>query len=203
MNVERVTVDDEIFEAKFGGEWRLNRGPLEAVSFGVSYSDRSKEQETFNNFSPTQGGDVFCAYCGYNVAADPAILSPFSFDGFLSGVSGSNQVPNQILEFSLANAFRTLNSDANINNPARQPGLTPAEFAANAADLTARRDAAGGSVFGFYTPDVNPGAGFGVDETVTSLFVNTQWSGDFGGDLPWSANIGFRDRTYGNGFEWR
>ena len=191
VNVERVTVDDEITEAKFDGEWNLDAGPLNTVSFGAAYIDRSKEQDTFNNFSPTQGGSVFCAYCGYNVAADPAILSPFSFSGFLNGVSGANQLPGQILDFSLEDAFRVLNSDANINNPARAPGLSAADFAANAADLRARRDAAGG-LFGFYTPDLNPAASFAVDEEITSFFVNTEWSGDFNGNLPWQANVGFR-----------
>lgn len=191
VNVERITVDDEIMEAKFDGEWNLEAGPLNRVSFGASYIDRTKEQETFNNFSPTQGGSVFCAYCGYNVAADPSILSPFSFGGFLSGVSGASQLPGQILAFSLEDAFRVLNSDANINNPARAPGLDAAAFAADAADLQARRDSAGG-IFGFYTPELNPGASFEVDEEITSFFVNTDWSGDFDGALPWAASIGFR-----------
>jgi len=191
VNVAREEVDDEIFEAKVGGAWHIENGPLQTLSFGAAYSDRTKQLEAFDNFSPTQGGSVFCAYCGYNVAADPSILSPFSFGGFLSGVAGADTVPDQILEFSFEDAFAVLNSDANINNPARVPGATPAEFAANAADLIARRDAAGGSVFGFYDPDVNPGAGFGVDEEVVSFFINTQWGGELGG-LPWSANAGFR-----------
>ena len=191
VNVERVKVDDEINEARLEGEWRLDQGALETVSFGFSHSDRTKSRDTFNNFSPSQGGNIFCAYCGYNVAADPTILSPFSFDGFLSGVSGANAVPDRILQFSLANAFRILNSDANINNPARQPGLSPADFAANAADLIARRDAAGNSVYGFYTPALNPGASFEVDEEVTSFWVNTEWSGELAG-MPWSANVGVR-----------
>ena len=191
VNVERIKVDDEITEARLEGEWRLEAGPLNTVSFGYAYSDRTKSQDTFNNFSPTQGGNVFCAYCGYNVAADPSILTPFSFSGFLDDASGSSTVPGQILQFSLADAFRVLNSDANINNPARQPGLTPAEFAANAADLIARRDAAGGSIFGFYDPAINPGASFEVDEEVSSFWINTEWSGDLG-DMPWAATFGLR-----------
>lgn len=192
VNINRTEVDDEIVEAKLGGDWHVESGPLKTVSFGASYSDRTKGQTVFDNFSPTQGGNVFCAYCGYNVAADPSILSPFSFGGFLSGVAGADSVPNQTLDFSLDDAFGILNSDANINNPARAPGQSPAEFAANAADLIARRDAAGGNVFGFYTPDLNPGAGFVVDEEVVAFFINTEWSGELGGSLPWAANFGFR-----------
>ena len=193
VNVNRTMVDDEINEARFDLDWDLDAGPLTTVAFGMNYTDRTKGEMVFDNFSPTQGGDVFCAYCGYNVAPqNPGILSPYSFGGFLSGVPGSSAVPSQILDFSFADAFAELNNTANIQNPARQPGLTPAEFAANAADLIARRDAASNSTLGFYTPDFNPGASFEVDEQVMSFYINSSWEGDFGGDLPWSANIGFR-----------
>ena len=192
VNINRTEVDDEIFEARLEGEWLTDSGPLRAVGFGLSFSDRSKGQTVFDNFSPSQGGDIFCAYCGYNVAADPGILSPFSFSGFLSGVNGAETVPDQILDFSLEDAFRILNLDANINNRARQAGLSDADFAANAADLIARRNAAGDSVFGFYEPAINPGAGFGVDEEVFSLFLNTEWEGEFGNGMTWSANLGLR-----------
>lgn len=192
VNVNRVKVEDDVLEFRASGKWNVDRGPLEAIGFGGSYTDREKTQDQFDNFSPTQGGDVFCAYCGYNVALqNPGILSPFSFGGFLSDASGSESVPGEILGFSFADAFAELNDTANITDPARN-GLTGAARAANDADLIARRDAAGNSIFGFYTPEFNPGASFGVQEEITSFFVNTEWAGDFGGDLPWSANVGFR-----------
>ena len=191
VNVDRQNLEDEVSEAKLEAEWRFEDRALKAIKGGFAYSDRTKELQVFNNFSPTQGGNIFCAYCGYNVAADPTILTPFSFSGFLSGVSGANQVPDQILQFSLADAFRILNLDDNINNPARSPGADPADFAADAADLIARRNAAGGSVFGFYEPELNPGAGFEVDEEVMSFWINTEWGGEIGG-MPWTANIGVR-----------
>lgn len=80
-----------------------------------------------------------------------------------------------------------LNDTANINNPLRL-GSSPESN----ADLIARRDANADSVFGFYEPDFNPGASFEVDETVYAAYFNSQWGGDFGGALPWSANAGFR-----------
>ena len=192
VNVARDEVEDDIFEASLGVDWDVNRGPLAVVSVGGLYTDRSKEQQVFDNFSPTQGGDIFCAYCGYNVAPpDTSFLTEFSFEGFLSGVPGAETVAPQILAFTFEDAFRVLNDTVNITNPARQPGLSPEEFAANAADLIARRDAAGDSIFGFYTPDLNPGASFAVDEQIFAVYLNTEWEGDFG-DLPWSANVGFR-----------
>ena len=185
-------VEDDVLEFQANGKWDINRGPLSAITFGASYTDREKTRDNFTNFSPTQGGDIFCAYCGYNVALqNPGILSPFAFDGFLDDASGSGQVPSQILGFSIADAFAELNDTANITDPNRN-GLTGAARAANDADLIARRDAAGNSIFGFYTPEFNPGGSFGVEEQITSFYANTEWEGDFGGDLPWSANFGFR-----------
>ena len=192
VNVDRNVVEDDVLEFQGHGKWEIDRGPLAAIGFGASYTDREKTRDNFTNFSPTQGGDIFCAYCGYNVALqNPGILSPFSFDGFLSGVAGSGQVPSQILGFSIADAFAELNDTANITDPNRN-GLTGADRAANDADLIARRDAAGNSVFGFYTPEFNPGGSFGVEEEITSFYANSEWEGDFGGDLPWAANFGFR-----------
>lgn len=192
VNVNRTEIDDEVFEISLRGDWEVDRGILQTVSFGGLYTDRTKQRRVFDNFSPTQGGDIFCAYCGYNVALqNPGILTPFSFDGFLSGVSGANAVPGQILGFSFEDAFAELNDTANITDPNRN-GLTGAARAANDADLIARRDAPGADpVLGFYTPELNPGAGFEVEEQVTAFYLNTAWEDD-SGDLPWSANIGFR-----------
>lgn len=192
VNVERNMVEDDVLEFKADGDWSIDRGPLASIAFGASYTDREKTRDNFTNFAPSQGGDIFCAYCGYNVALqNPGILTPFSFDGFLSDASGSGSVPSQILGFSIADAFAELNDTANITDPNRN-GLTGAERAANDADLIARRDAAGNSVYGFYTPAFNPGGSFGVEEQITAFYANTEWEGDFGGELPWAANFGFR-----------
>ena len=204
VNVERNKVEDDILEFKADGRWSVDRGPLSAIAFGASFTDREKTRDNFTNFSPSQGGDIFCAYCGYNVALEnPGILSPFSFSGFLDDASGSGAVPGQILGFSIADAFAELNDTANITDPARN-GLTGADRAANDADLIARRDAAGNSVFGFYTPAFNPGGSFGVEEQITSFYANTEWEGDFDGALPWSANFGVRlaqTETISSGFD--
>jgi len=193
VNVARQQVEDDVFEAKIDGKWDVDKGHLRSIQAGLQYTDREKTRDDFTNFSPTQGGDVFCAYCGYNVDADDSILSPFSFGGFLDGVSGANSVPGAILGFTFEDAFRILNDTANIQDPNRN-GLTGAARAANDADLIARRDAAGGSIFGFYTPEFNPGGSFGVEEQITSLFISSDWEGEIG-SMPYSANLGVRYDT--------
>lgn len=185
VNVARTEIDDQIDEIKVGGDWAVERGSLVNLSFGAAISDRTKERQQFDNFSPTQGGGIFCAYCGYTVDFDDSILSPISLNGFLSGVSGSDRIPVNFLNSTFEQAFAQLNSDAAINDPARTGSLS-------AAELTARRNAAGDSIFGFYDPAINPAGGFIVDEEVSSFFVNSEWEGELGGGVPWSANLGFR-----------
>ena len=187
VNVTRQEVEDEVFQARFDGTWALDRGPLRDITVGALFSDREKVQDQFDNFSPTQGAGIFCAFCGYTVPFDTSILSEFSFDGFLNGVPGAETVPPAILTASFVDAFRVLNDPANIADPNRTGRSTISD-----ADLLARQAAAGDSIFGFYEPDFNPAASFAVDETVYAAYFSTAWGGDFGGSLPWSANAGFR-----------
>lgn len=187
VNVQRDAVEDDILEFKGDIDWSVDRGPLKTVSSGFSYTDREKTRDQFDNFSATQGFGIFCAYCGYTVPLpDPSVLQPFQFDGFLDGVSGSNQIPSSILSFSFSDLFAQLNSDAAIT-AANRAG----RGAISDADLIARRNAAGNSTFGFYEPDLNTAASFGVQEEITALYFNTDWEGEIGG-LPWGANVGFR-----------
>ena len=187
VNVTRQEVEDEVFQARFDGTWALDRGPLRDITVGALFSDREKSQDQFDNFSPTQGAGIFCAYCGYTVPFDTSILSEFSFDGFLDGVPGAETVPPATLTATFADAFRVLNDPANIANADRTGRSTLSD-----ADLLARQAAAGDSIFGFYEPDFNPAASFAVEETVYAAYFSTEWGGDFGGSLPWSANAGFR-----------
>jgi len=186
VNVARTEVEDDINEFKIGGDWNFDEGSLSKVSFGAALTDRTKEQRTFDNFSATQGAGIFCAFCGYTVDFDDGILSPINLDGFLSGVSGADQIPLNFLGSTFEQAFAQLNADVNLDNPARTGSLS-------ADELRVRRDAAAanGSIFGFFEPDLNTGASFAVDEKVSSFFVNSVWGGEFG-STPWTANLGFR-----------
>ncbi len=185
VNVNRQAVDDEVNEVKFNGNWDIDRGSLKRVSWGSALSDRTKSRDQFDNFSATQGAGIFCAFCGYTVDFDDNILSQANLNGFLSGVSGADRVPTNFLTASFEDAFAQLNADVNLDDPNRTGSLS-------ADELRARRDAAGGSIFGFYEPDLNTAASFAVDEEVSSFFLNTEWEGEFGGGTPWSANVGFR-----------
>ncbi len=191
VNVARTRVEDEVKEFRLNGELDVFAGPLETISAGVLYTDRTKTRDLFDNFSdpdgagPLSASDIFCAYCGYTVPFDTSILSEFGLDNFLSGVNGSDTIPSTILTASFADAFRELNNVANLRNPSRTGGNTDA--------LVAYSTSAGiDPTFGIYTPTFNSTGSFEVDEEIFSAFVNTSWAGEFGGNIPWSANLGVR-----------
>jgi len=149
-------------------------------------SDRTKSRDLFDNFSPTQGGGIFCAYCGYATDFDDSILREVNLDGFLGGVDGRDGIPLNFLTASFEDAFAQLNSDAAISDPNRS-----GRGALSDAELRARRDATD-SFLGFYDPEFNPAGSFSVDETVTSAFFNASWLDKTLGSIPFSANVGFR-----------
>ncbi|MEM7664907.1 MAG: TonB-dependent receptor [Pseudomonadota bacterium] len=190
VNVARTQVEDEVYELRLDGEWEVDAGPLSAITFGGLYTDREKTQNLFDNFADPGFGSltaaqIFCAYCGYTVPFDGSILSEFSFDNFLSGVQGADSVPAAILTSSFAQAFAELNNPANIQNPDRTGG--------NTEELLAYLNSGGlDPVLRIYTPSFNPGGSFSVEEQIYAVHFNTEWGGDLGGDLSWSANVGFR-----------
>ena len=185
VNINRTVIEDDVFEAKGHVDWAANNDLNTVISFGASYSDRTKSRDLFDNFSPTQGGGIFCAYCGYATDFDDSILRPVNFSGFLSDASGSDSIPLQFLTASFEDAFGQLNSDAAISDPNRS-----GRGALSDAELRARRDASN-SIYGFYDPEFNPAGSFAVDEKVTAVFFNSSWESQFG-DIPYAANIGFR-----------
>lgn len=189
VNVNRTVIDDEIFEAKGHLDWAANNDMNTIITVGASYSDRTKSRDLFDNFSPTQGGGVFCAYCGYATDFDDSILSPLNLGSFLGSASGSDRVPTQFLTATFEDAFAQLNSDAAISDPNRS-----GRGALSDDELRRRRDASN-SFLGFYDPEFNPAGSFAVDETVTSVFFNSSWEANWG-NMPIAANFGFRiDQT--------
>jgi len=116
--------------------------------------DRTKSRDLFDNFSPTQGGGIFCAYCGYATDFDDSILREVNLDGFLGGVDGRDGIPLNFLTASFEDAFAQLNSDAAISDPNRS-----GRGALSDAELRARRDATD-SFLGFYDPEFNPAGSF-------------------------------------------
>ena len=185
VNVNRTVIDDNILELKGNVDWAANNAMNLVVSAGASLSERTKKRDVFDNFSPTQGGGIFCAYCGYATDFNDSILTQVNLDGFLSGVAGADRIPLNFLTASFEDAFAELNSDAAISDPNRS-----GRGAISDAELRARRDATD-SFLGFYDPDFNPAGSFAVDERVTAGFINAAFEGAFGA-MPFSANIGAR-----------
>ena len=134
VNVARTVIDDEVFEAKGKLDWESKSGD-EIITLGAAYSDRTKSRDLFDNFSPTQGGGIFCAYCGYATDFDDSILREVNLDGFLGGVDGRDGIPLNFLTASFEDAFAQLNSDAAISDPNRS-----GRGALSDAELRARRD---------------------------------------------------------------
>lgn len=174
----RRFLDDDIFEARLEGDWAVDKGPLQEISVGALFSERDKV--FVNQRTPAS---VRCAFCGYNLAIDPSIVTPITFDNFLNAASGAptpvgfTYDPFAVLDF--------LGQASTLSNRQRQPGLSDAEFAASTAALLAR----GPDPF---RADTEPGSSFDVTEQVSSAFINTVFGGDFGGELPWTLNVGAR-----------
>jgi len=145
VNVNRTAIEDDIFEAKAKLDWESLTGE-EIVTVGAAHSNRTKSRDLFDNFSPTQGGGIFCAYCGYATDFDDSILRQVNLDGFLGGVDGRDGIPLNFLTASFEDAFAQLNSDAAISDPNRS-----GRGALSDAELRARRDATD-SFLGFYDP---------------------------------------------------
>ena len=185
VNVNRTVIEDDVFEAKAKLDWASVSGE-EVITVGASHTNRTKTRDLFDNFSPTQGGGIFCAYCGYATDFDDSILREVNLGGFLGGVDGRDGIPLNFLTASFEDAFAQLNSNAAIADPNRS-----GRGALSDAELIRRRDATD-SFLGFYDPEFNPAGSFSVDETVTSVFFNASWLDKQLGSTPFSANIGFR-----------
>ena len=192
VNVNRTRVEDEVQEYRLDAELDVyNGGALKKLTAGMIHTDRNKSRDLFDNFAdpdgagPLSASDIFCAYCGYTVPFDTSILSEFQFNDFLTGVNGAETIPSTILTASFADAFAELNNAANLNDPNRTGGNTAALLAyLNSAGIDPR--------FGIYTPSFNSSGSFEVDEQIFSVYFNSTWGGEFGGNVPWTANIGLR-----------
>jgi iron complex outermembrane recepter protein len=180
-------VEDDIDEVRLEGTWKTDVSILKSLNAGGYYLNRRKVNKIANT-----GSEAFCAYCGYNLPVNPALISPFKLDNFLKGVNGSNQVPSNFFTFDPFAVLAFLSNPVNINNPLRQPSLSPADFAADSARLLALPG-------GVYTPRARPGESLDVEEDVQAAFFNATLGGE-----RWSGNIGLRvirTKTTSRGFQ--
>ncbi|MBW6533275.1 TonB-dependent receptor [Sphingomonas sp. RRHST34] len=182
--VENNRVSDRSSEFHLDTDYKIQDSILKSVRIGVAYSDRTKERRFFNN---SDGG---CAYCGYDIPMDTSLLSSYKLDNFLSGVSGSQNVPQQFFTYD-PNAVIAFLSDPTNLARARQ-GRTSAEQAAEAARLLALPG-------GPYGTRENVGSRLNVNERLLAAYVAMSFGGQ-----NWSANAGVRvvrTQTVSRGFD--
>lgn len=170
--VDNNRVRDKGSEFHLDTEYKIQDSILQSVMIGFAYSDRTKLRRFFNN----QDGN--CSYCGYDIPMDPSLLQPYELDGFLSGVSGSENVPRQFFTYDPDEIIAFLSNPANLARP--RQGRTAAEQAAEAARLLALPG-------GPYGTRENLGSLSDVRERLQAAYITMR----FGGDR-WTGNVGVR-----------
>lgn len=182
--VDNNRVRDKGSEFHVDTEFKVHDSILQAVRVGLAYSDRTKIRRFFNN----QDGN--CSYCGYDIPMDPSLLQPYALDGFLSGVSGSENVPRQFFTYDPDAVIAFLSNPANLARP--RQGRTAAEQAAEATRLL-------GLAGGPYGTRENLGSRLDVRERLQAAYITMQ----FGGSR-WTGNVGVRlvrTRTRSRGYD--
>ncbi len=181
------SVRDTTDEFRLDLNWKSDGGFLRSLSGGGYYLNRNKINTVANT-----GSEAFCAYCGYNVPVNPALITPYTLNGFLNGVAGADTVPQNFFTFDPYAVLAYASLASTLNTPGRQPSLTPAQQAADTARLLALPG-------GVYTPRARPDQGLNVTEKVIAGYVTA----GFGGQ-GWSGNVGVRivnTRTVSSGFD--
>ncbi len=194
-SVNENIIDDNITQFHLKGNYEIGLWDLKSIGFGVQYSDRTKTNASYDdNNGPF--GSVYCTYCGYNVPAGAAPVTPYSLSGYLTGQSGAQNAPSNFFTFDPV-AVMKYESQASVLALAPSMGATQvngvwtanATSIANAAKLLAAT--ASNGKYGIYTPAYDAGASSRVGEKVISGYLNSTWKGEVG-TLPWLLNAGLR-----------
>ncbi len=176
-------VEDKTNEFQLNLNWKSDDGFLKSIAAGGYYLDRNKINTVANT-----GSEAFCAYCGYNIAVDPALLSLYTLSNFLKGVPGADSVPRNFFTFD---PYAVL-AYASLPSTLALPGRTGGNQAADTARLLALQG-------GVYTPRNRPEQGLDVTEKVTAGYLTS----GFGGER-WGVNVGVRvvnTKTISAGFQ--
>ena len=156
-------IKDEINGAAFDGRWAFERGWLDSVQFGVTYTDRKKSRDLVNN-SLTGGADYYSGNYAINVGdlGGGVISNSFNLPNFMSEVDA--EFPRTFLAFDIASY----------------------QAALAAYDGTARP---GGGVYDYSeaAPTWNPLQSYRVSEESWAGFVQANLEGE-----RWSGNVGVR-----------
>jgi iron complex outermembrane receptor protein len=156
-------IDDEITGASFKGRWATERGWLNNVQFGVTYTDRTKSRDLGNN-ALTGGADYYSGNYAINVGdlGGKVISDSFNLPNFMSKVD--SEFPRTFLAFDVASYQKALEA---YNGTAR-PGGGVYDYSAAA-------------------PVWNPLQSYRVGEESWAGFVQANLEGK-----RWSGNVGLR-----------
>jgi len=156
-------IDDEITGTSFTGRWATQRGWLDNVQFGVTYTDRTKSRDLVNN-ALTGGADYYSGNYAINVGAlgGNVVSNSFSLPNFMSEVDAD--FPRTFLAFDIGNYQQAL---AAYNGQPRP----------------------GGGVYDYdaAAPTWNPLQSYRVAEKTWAGFVQANLEGE-----RWSGNVGLR-----------
>ena len=194
-SVNENIIDDNITQFHLKGMYDLGWGDLKSIGFGAQYSNRRKTNAAYDDNSGPFGS-VYCTYCGYNVPAGSAPVTPYALTNYLSGQSGAQNAPSNFFTFDPV-AVMKYETQASVLALAPSMGATQvngvwtanATSIANAAKLLAATNSSG--KYGIYTPAYDAGASSNVGEKVFSGYLNSFWKGTVG-TLPWSVTAGLR-----------
>jgi TonB-dependent receptor len=156
-------IDDKITGASFKGRWATQRGWVDNVQFGVTYTDRTKSRDLVNN-ALTGGADYYSGNYAINVGdlGGNVVSNSFSLPNFMNKVD--SEFPRTFLAFDVASYQKAL----------------------AAYDGTPRP---GGGVYDYSAaaPTWNPLQSYRVGEESWAGFVQANLEGK-----RWSGNVGLR-----------
>jgi TonB-dependent receptor len=156
-------IDDKITGASFKGRWATQRGWIDNVQFGVTYTDRTKSRDLVNN-ALTGGADYYSGNYAINVGdlGGNVVSNSFSLPNFMNKVD--SEFPRTFLAFDVASYQKAL----------------------AAYDGTPRP---GGGVYDYSAaaPTWNPLQSYRVGEESWAGFVQANLEGK-----RWSGNVGLR-----------
>lgn len=170
QGTQSPNVSDKIFQNQLHLSKSFLDGTLSRLDFGVSNSQRTKTEVTYN--TPNSFG---CAeYCGYVVPVPAAAVGAHVYDaGSLVG-GASPGFPRQWVVYDVNRLF------AYLATPEAYEQLP------NADAFKAQLDANGGG----FTARPDPNTYSQIKERITSAYGSATLEGD--GDMPWTLNAGVR-----------
>lgn len=158
-------IKDRVDGLSLSAKWTLNKGALEALSFGVTDTRRNKIRRTIDNL------DYACQYCDYKYTfaqLGANVVGPITPPNFMRNAGGS--YPTTFARLDLPAYFQAL----------------------RALDGVEILDANGKGTGTYYdsslmNPVFNPTKSYDVSERTRGAFVEAALSGE-----RWSANMGLR-----------